>query len=66
MKKLIDELTSGGSLTRTQWAELIAGENDELREYAAEKAVAIRRSVYGNTVFTRYSHYSLKLFIKRN
>ncbi len=53
MKKLIDELTSGGSLTRTQWAELIAGENDELREYAAAKAVRVRESIYGKTVFTR-------------
>ncbi len=53
MKRLIDELTSGGSLTRTQWAELIAGENEELREYAAEKAVNVRKSIYGNTVYTR-------------
>ncbi|MBE5900915.1 MAG: [FeFe] hydrogenase H-cluster radical SAM maturase HydE [Lachnospiraceae bacterium] len=53
MKKLIDALAQGSSLTEKQWEELIAGQTEELAEYAAEKARSIREKIYGKTVFTR-------------
>lgn len=53
MKKLIDALAQGSSLTEQQWKELIAGQTEELAEYAAEKARSIREKIYGKTVFTR-------------
>ena len=53
MKKLIDALAQGSSLTEKQWEELIAGLTEELAEYAAEKARSIREKIYGKTVFTR-------------
>lgn len=53
MKKLIDALVKGTSLTENQWEELIAAQSEELAEYAAEKARSIREQIYGKSVFTR-------------
>nr|MCR4907902.1 [FeFe] hydrogenase H-cluster radical SAM maturase HydE [Lachnospiraceae bacterium] len=53
MKRLIEELSERHSLTEAQWARLIAGETDELRDYAARLAVSFRERIYGKTVFTR-------------
>lgn len=50
---LIDKLTSGRSLTLPEYEELISGRTPELAEALAERAVAVRKSIYGNTVFAR-------------
>ncbi len=51
-KKFIDKLEKQGSLSFDEYLALIE-HRDEVREYAAERAFAVRRRYYGNTVFIR-------------
>ena len=51
--ELIDTLAHDHSLPVESYERLITGYSPELAEYAAEKAVAIRKEIYGNKVFTR-------------
>ena len=51
--ELIDTLAHNHSLPVESYERLITGYSPELAEYAAEKAVAIRKEIYGNKVFTR-------------
>ncbi|SFP97031.1 iron-only hydrogenase maturation protein HydE [Lachnospiraceae bacterium XBB1006] len=53
MKRLIDMVAAGESLTENQWEELIAGQTEELSAYAAERAKNLREQIYGKQVFTR-------------
>jgi biotin synthase len=53
MKKLIDALAAGQSLSERQWVELIAGQTEEVAMYAADKARSLREQIYGKGVFTR-------------
>ena len=53
IKKLIDELEAGHSLTETQWIRLIDGQTEDVQAYAAGKAVAVRERIYGRAVYTR-------------
>lgn len=52
-KKLIDKLESTHSLTVSQYSCLVENCDDELARYAAQKAVAVRKKIYGNTVYVR-------------
>ena len=49
LKNLIDKLEEIKSLSKEEWESLLsAWESVDLREYAAQKAVAIRKKVYKN------------------
>ncbi len=50
---LVDRLEKEGRLAKEEYEKLAAGYTPELAEYAAEKAVRIRKKIYGNTVFVR-------------
>ncbi len=50
---LLDTLEKSRSLTREQYEELIVGYSEKAAEYAAQKAVKARQSVYGKDVFIR-------------
>ena len=50
---LIDKLAGGDRLTHEEYVTLIENRTPEAAAYLAEKAVAVRKSVYGNTVFIR-------------
>lgn len=51
--KLLDRLEKDRSLTLEEYEILIKGFSPEAAEYAANKAVKARKSVYGNDVFIR-------------
>ncbi len=56
MKKLfqyIDMLADEHHLSLEQWEELIQGQNEELMEYAAKRANAIREEIYGRAIYVR-------------
>ncbi len=50
---LIDKLERTHSLSLEEYQTLIDNRNDALAAYAAQKAVAVRKAVYGNDVFIR-------------
>ena len=50
---LIDQLYKEHALDLEAYAFLIANQDAELRGYARERAVSLRKEVYGNKVFTR-------------
>ena len=50
---LIDKLAAGGRLTHGELVTLIDGRTPEATAYLAEKAVAVRKAIYGNTVYIR-------------
>lgn len=50
---LVDKLSEKHSLEKSEYQALIAGQNGKLQKYAAEKAVKLRKSVYGNDVYIR-------------
>ena len=50
---LIDKLAAGGRLTHGELVTLIDGRTPEVTAYLAEKAVAVRKAIYGNTVYIR-------------
>ena len=53
IKTLIDRLESKRTLPLQEYEELINGFSGESAEYAAGKAVAIRKTIYGNDVYIR-------------
>lgn len=52
-KQLIDRLEAQHSLSIEEYEYLIENQSDELAAYAAEKAVALRKQVYGMDVYIR-------------
>lgn len=50
---LIDKLSEKHSLEASEYQALIDGQNANLQNYAAEKAVRLRKSVYGDDVYIR-------------
>lgn len=52
-KQLIDRLEAQHSLSIEEYEYLIENQSDELTAYAAEKAVALRKQVYGTDVYIR-------------
>lgn len=53
VKVLIDELASRHTLSPDGYEQLIERRTPEAAEHLAERAVAVRREIYGNTVFVR-------------
>lgn len=53
VKELIEKLTQDRSLTLSEYEYLIKNRTDEAAQMLAERAVRIRREIYGNAVFTR-------------
>ena len=53
LKRLIDRLEAGESLTEDEWVCLIEGRSPELADYLFEKARRIREREYGKTVYVR-------------
>ena len=53
MKHLIEKLEREHSLSEQEYETLIVGRTPELAALLAEKAQAIRKEVYGNTIYTR-------------
>ncbi|MBP3435726.1 MAG: [FeFe] hydrogenase H-cluster radical SAM maturase HydE [Clostridia bacterium] len=53
VKKLIDTLHDAHTLTTEEYERLVVGYSTEAAAYAAQKADAMRRRVFGNTVFIR-------------
>ncbi len=51
-KELIDKLERQEALSRDEYLALIKN-RDEVRNYAAERACAVRQKHYGNSVFIR-------------
>ena len=50
---LIEKLTQTHSLTQEEYTELILARDDEAAAALAERAVAVRRQIYGDSVYTR-------------
>ena len=50
---LLDKLERERGLTFSEYAELIGAETEALRQKAAERAVRLRKQIYGDQVFTR-------------
>lgn len=50
---LLDKLERERGLTFSEYAELIGAETEALRKEAAERAVRLRKQIYGDQVFTR-------------
>lgn len=53
MKALIDKLEKDRKLSRDELIALITNHNPELDQYLFDRAVAVRRKIYGNDVFIR-------------
>ena len=53
MNELIDKLSREHTLSETEYMALIDGRTPELAAVLAAKADAIRRSIYGNSIFVR-------------
>lgn len=51
--RLIDELENNKRLSVDKWLRLIKAFNKETAAYAAEKAIRIRREIYGDDVYIR-------------
>ena len=52
-KELIDRLAETGRLKKEEWLRLLTRRNDIEPEYLFQKAVRIRKRIYGNAVFVR-------------
>ncbi len=52
-RELIERLASEHRLREPEYAELIEGRDAEAAALLAERAVAVRRAIYGDAVFTR-------------
>ncbi len=50
---LIDKLAESGRLTHSEFVTLIDERTSEAAAYLAEKAVEVRKAIYGNTVYIR-------------
>ncbi len=53
MTELIEKLAAGHALSKEEYRALIDGRTEESAALLAEKAVAVRRRIYGSAVFTR-------------
>ncbi len=53
LSALIEKLTAGERLTEAEFRELLVGRDDATAKALAEKAVEVRKSIYGDAVFTR-------------
>jgi biotin synthase len=53
IQKLIEKLERKHSLTKKEYLTLIKNRNSETEALLREKAVTVRKSIYGNKVFTR-------------
>lgn len=53
MKALIDKLEKNHRLTKAEFMTLISKRNVELDQYLFDKAVAVRRKIYGNDIYIR-------------
>ena len=53
MKKLIDKLEKNRNLSKEELTMLVADQSAENLQYLNERAVAVRRSVFGNSVYIR-------------
>ena len=53
IRALIERLASGVGLSEGEYAELIRGRDDEAAARLAEKAVAVRKAMYGDAVYIR-------------
>lgn len=51
--QIIEKLEKEHTLTEAEYAALLDNRTDELAETLKKKAVAVRKEIYGNTVFTR-------------
>ena len=50
---LIDKLAADGKLSHEEYVTLIDSRTPEAAAYLAERAVAVRKAIYGNTVYIR-------------
>ena len=50
LKGYVDKLEQTEALTQQEWAELLSVFNEEIREYAAQKAQRIAKSVFGSQI----------------
>lgn len=53
MIKLIDKLVKSNSLELKEYEYLIENRTEEVAQYLAEKAVEIRKKIYGNSIYVR-------------
>ena len=53
IRELIEKLAAAHSLSEAEYAELIEGRDADAAALLAERAVAARRAIYGDAVFTR-------------
>ena len=53
MKELIEKLVQTHSLSLSEYERLLDGRTPEAAKVLADKAVAVRRAIYGSEVFTR-------------
>lgn len=53
MKVLIDQLESARQLSKEEFVTLISNRNPELDQYLFDRAVAVRRKIYGTDVYLR-------------
>lgn len=53
LREYVDRLEQEDSLEQEEWAELLGNFDEELREYAAQKAQKIAQSVYGKQIYIR-------------
>ena len=53
MKTLVDKLSFGHSLTKSDWIELISSQTPELSEYVFAQAREVRDAVYGHEIYIR-------------
>ena len=50
---LVEKLAAGRRLTEAEFRELLVGRDETTAKALAERAVAVRKSIYGDAVFTR-------------
>ncbi len=51
--RLVEKLSAGHRLTEAEYRTLLAGRDEETAKTLAERAVAVRKEIYGDEVFTR-------------
>ncbi|MBQ7563309.1 MAG: [Lachnospiraceae bacterium] len=51
--QLIDQLYETQALSREEWVELLTHQSKELSDYLFERAVSVRKKVYGDAVYLR-------------
>ena len=67
MKTLVDKLSFGHSLTKSDWIELISSQTPELSEYVFAQAREVRDAVYGHEIYIRglieFTNYCRIVFV---